>query len=138
VLTVADLEVNVLEFRQRAFQFERLVELEDTPYALFTRTETETESKFRPKLVRLVVVLPLGWVVYDEPADILRAAREGAAMAPRIAHPVVEVGAEPTEFREEGIEWRRISRPSGLLVYTPAGLTKRLSSPDAVAALGLA
>ena len=74
MLTAADLEVNVLDFRHRSFQFERLVELAGGPYAVFYRTETESERQLRPKLVRLTVVVPLAWVVLDEATDALRVA----------------------------------------------------------------
>jgi hypothetical protein len=137
VLTDADLEVNVLEFRQRSFQFERRVEVGGTDYALFSRTETESESRFRPRLVRLAVVVPAAWVVYDAPNEILALARDGTTVPPHRTETVVEVGADRTEFEEQAIEWRRAAARSGTLVYAPAELSDAIHREDAYAALGL-
>ncbi len=138
MLTEADLEINVLEFRQRSFQFERLVEVAGQPVALFSRTETESESQFRPRLVHLKLVAPLAWIVWDEPNDVLLLARDGTTVPIRLTETVIEVGAEPSEFKEQGIAWTRVTAPSGALVYGPSELKDRLLAPDAFAALGLA
>jgi hypothetical protein len=137
VLDASDLEVNVLEFRQRSFQFERLGEVAGRPIALFTRTETESESQFRPRLVHLRLLVPQEWVVLDEPNDRLAIARDGVTPPVPLAEPVVEVGAERTEFQESGLPWRRVAGPSGSLVYAPAELADRLLSADGFAAMGL-
>jgi hypothetical protein len=137
MLSVADLEVNVLEFRQRSFSFERLADLGGEPFAVFGRTETESESQFRPRLVHLKVVVPLGWMVLDAPNDMLSIARDGSTLPVRLTEPVVEVGAERTEFSEQGIEWRRGAGPAGSFVYVPDELTSKLLTPGAFAALGL-
>ncbi len=138
MLTVSDLEVNVLEFRQRAFQFARLGTVDETPYAVFSRTETESERQFRPRLVHLHLVVPLAWIVHDEPNDVLRLARDGSNMSVRLSEPVAEVGAEPTRFREQGIEWSRETGPAGAFVYVPTEAAARLLAPAGRAALGLA
>jgi len=132
VLDQSDLEVNVLEFRQRSFQFDRLVSLEGEEYAVFSRTETESESQFRPRLVHLRLVVPRTWVVYDEPNDILLLARDGRTVPPRLTESVTEVGADPSEFQEQGIDWRRGPGPGGLLVYVPEPLAATLLSPEAL------
>ncbi len=137
MLDVADLEVNVLEFKQRSFSFERLVELAGERWAVFGRTETESESQFRPRLVHLKVAVPLAWVVHDIENDLLAVARDGSTLPVRLTEPVVEVGAERTEFSEQGIEWRRGTGPKGVLVYAPAELADGLLSPTGYAALGL-
>jgi hypothetical protein len=137
VLEPSDLEVNVLEFRQRSFQFERLAEVAGHSIALFLRTETESESQFRPKLVHLRLLVPQAWVVLDEPNDVLLIARDGATLPVRLAEPVVEVGAERTEFQEQGLPWKRVAGPSGSLVYAPAELADRLLTPESFAALGI-
>jgi hypothetical protein len=137
VLTASDLEVNVLEFRQRSFQFDRLASFEGTEYAVFSRTETESESQFRPRLVHLHVVVPLAWVVLDATNDALRIARDGATAPPHLLETVVEVGAEPAQFREQGIEWTRTSAGDGDHVYGPSELTARLLGPEGRAALGV-
>jgi len=137
VLTDADLEVNVLEFRQRSFQFERRVEIEGTEYAVFSRTETESESRFRPRLVRLALVVPAAWVVLDEPNDVLALAKDGATVPSRTTEAVVEVGAERTEFEEQAIGWKRATSGSGTLVYAPLELAPSLLRAPAYRALGI-
>jgi hypothetical protein len=135
VLDQSDLEVNVLEFRQRSFQFERLVEHEGGEYAVFSRTETESESQFRPRLVHMRLVVPRAWIVYDEPNEVLLLARDGKTVPMRMVESVTEVGADPSEFTEQGIDWRRVPGPSGLLVYAPEELEKELLTPTAMARL---
>ncbi len=137
VLDPADLEVNVLEFRQRAFQFDRLAEVRGTAYAVFSRTETESESQFRPKLLHLRVAAPHAWVVYDEPNDVLRISRDGETIPLHLVEPVVEVGAEPAEFEESSVPWRRAVSPGGAIVYAPAQAAADVLSPPGFAALGI-
>jgi len=136
MLTVADLEVNVLEFRQRSFSYDRLVTVGTEEYAVFTRTETESESQFRPRLVHLHLVVPLAWVVLDEPNDCLRISRDGTTAPPRLIETVLEVGAEPPQFQEQGLAWSRTLLSQGQLLYSP---TERsgLLSPEGRAALGV-
>ncbi len=138
MLTAGDLEVNVLEFRQRSFQFQRLATVADREIALFSRTETETESQFRPKLIHLHLLVPVEWVVFDEPNDVLLIARDGTTPPVRLSEQVVEVGAERTEFQEHAIPWKRVGGPSGSYVYAPAELAERLLTASAYAALGIA
>ena len=138
MLTVSDLEINVLEFRQRSFSFDHVASVEGAEYAIFARTETESESQFRPRLVHLRLVAPLPWVVYDEANDILLLAKDGATVPVRLTESVVEVGAEPTEFHEQGIAWRRTPGPSGTLVYAPEERVATLLSAKGWAALGIA
>ncbi len=138
MLTASDLEVNVLEFRQRSFQFQRIATVADREVALFSRTETETESQFRPKLIHLHLLVPQEWVLLDEPNDVLLIARDGVTPPVRLSEQVVEVGAERTEFQEQGLPWKRVGGPSGAFVYAPAELADRLLTPGAYAALGIA
>ncbi len=127
----------MLEFRQRSFSFERLATLESYDYAVFGRTETESESQFRPRLVHLKVVVPQAWVVYDEANDVLLVAKDGATVPLRLTEPVVEVGAERTEFAEQGIDWRRGPGPGGALVYVPVELAASVLTPAGFATLGI-
>jgi hypothetical protein len=133
VLDQSDLEINVLEFRQRSFQFERLIELAGKECAVFSRTETESESQFRPRLVHLRLVVPRGWVVYDEPNDTLALSKDGTTVPVRLTEPVTEVRAERSDFKEQGIDWHRSDAPGGFLVYVPAELATELHSPDGLA-----
>jgi hypothetical protein len=137
VLTESDLEINVLEFRQRSFQFERLAEVGGQSVAVFSRTETESESQFRPRLVHLRLIVPQAWVVHDEANDVLMLARDGTTIPLRLTEMVVEVGAEPAEFKEQGIAWNRVAGPSDTLLYAPAELKEALLAPPALAALGI-
>ncbi|MFY9716862.1 MAG: hypothetical protein WAK40_02870 [Thermoplasmata archaeon] len=137
MLSASDLEINVLDFRQRSFSFERLASLGGTPFAVFSRTETESESKFRPKLVHLKLAVPLAWILLDETSDSLRVARDGLGLPMVSAEGVVEVGAERPEFREQGVEWRRSDGPSGSLVYAPAEFAAAVFTPDGYRALGI-
>jgi hypothetical protein len=135
VLDQSDLEINVLEFRQRSFQFDRVVEHEGKEYAIFSRTETESESQFRPRLVHLRVIVPRAWVVYDEPNDVLLLARDGTTLPLRVVESVTEVGADPSEFTEQGIDWRRAPGPGGLLVYAPEELGPELLTSETLTKL---
>ena len=135
MLDQSDLEVNVLEFRQRSFAFDRLVEQGDREFAVFSRTETESESQFRPRLLHLRLVVPREWVVYDEPNDVLLLSRDGKTVPIRLVEAITEVGADPSEFHEQGIDWRRVTGPNDLLVYAPEELEKELLDPAALARL---
>lgn len=137
MLPASDLEINVLEFRQRSFQFDRLATVEGEEYAVFSRTETESESQFRPRLVHLHLVVPLAWVLLDEANDSLRIARDGVTAPPHLIETVLEVGAEPPQFVEQGIEWSRTAEPGGAHFYAPAERAARLFSPEGHAALGV-
>ena len=136
MLTVADLAMNVFDFRHRSFQFDRLVELAGGPHAVFCRTETESERQLRPRLVRLTVVVPLGWVVFDEAADALHLAPKGPARRSD-EELAVEVAAEPPEFEEGGVRWKRALAGSAGYVYAPAEFARQLLSPEGLAELGL-
>lgn len=137
MLTAGDLEVNVLEFRQRSFQFQRLATVGGREIALFSRTETETESQFRPKLIHLHLIVPVEWVVRDEPNDVLLLARDGVTLPVRLTEQVVEVGAERSEFDEQGIAFRRAPGPSGSFVYAPTEFFDAWLAAGAYASLGL-
>jgi hypothetical protein len=137
VLSDDELSVHVLEFRQRSFQFERRADVDGTEYAIFTRTETESESQFRPRLVRLAVVVPSAWVLYDEEHDALAFARDGQTIPTFRTEAVVEVGAERTEFDEQGIGWKRGAAGAGTFVYAPAELAAKILTPAAAGELGL-
>ncbi|HXY46531.1 MAG TPA: hypothetical protein VEK13_01350 [Thermoplasmata archaeon] len=137
MLTAADLEINVLEFRQRSFQFERLADFEGTDFAVFSRTETESESQFRPRLVHLKLIVPQAWVVYDEPNDLLALSKDGVTVPVRLTEPVIEVRAERTEFREQGIDWKRSAGPGGSLVYVPEELAARVLTDEGFTVLGI-
>ncbi|MGI0055138.1 MAG: hypothetical protein ACREB9_00940 [Thermoplasmata archaeon] len=119
MLDQSDLEINLLEFRQKSFQYDRTVELDGAAYAVFTRTETETESQLRPKLVHLWVLVPRDWVAYDAGLDLLRIALEGTPLPAHLPGNAVESAAEPSEFREQGFDWVRAELDQGRYAYYP-------------------
>ncbi|HKV89726.1 MAG TPA: hypothetical protein VJQ43_00825, partial [Thermoplasmata archaeon] len=98
MLDEADLETNVLEFVLKSFQFDRTQTVGGVDYAVFHRTETESESKFRPRLVKLVLAVPRDWVVHDLAADLLLIASDGVHPGHRGSGAAVEASAEKSEF----------------------------------------
>jgi hypothetical protein len=133
----AVLEVNLLEFRLKSYSFDRCARAAGTEYALFHRTETESETQFRPRLVTLRVALPRDWVVYDADADVLRIARHGGPTGPRSSGTALEDAAEKAEFDEQGVHWRR--RPIGVreVLYFPDELAASLEGDGPLVELGL-
>lgn len=125
------LAMNVLTFRAKSFGYERSFELGGEGYALFQRTETENESKLRPKLLHLSLVAPLEWIVYDEAADTLRLDREGNQITVLSGAPAQELAAEPEEFVESGIRWRRRSIRPDAVLYLPEDRAKPLTEEPA-------
>jgi hypothetical protein len=119
VVDEADLETNVLEFVLKSFQFDRTETVGGVEYAVFHRTETESESKFRPKLVKLVLLVPKEWIVHDLASDLLLIASDGLHPGHRGSGTAVEAAAEKTEFSEQGVDWIRLPRPSGGWIYLP-------------------
>jgi hypothetical protein len=115
----ADLESNVLEFVLKSFQFDRTETVGSVEYAIFHRTETESESQFRPKLVKLVLAVPKDWIVHDLASDLMLIAPDGVHPGHRGSGTAVEAAAEKTEFREQGVDWVRIPRPAAGWIYLP-------------------
>ncbi|HTT34636.1 MAG TPA: hypothetical protein VMH78_02040 [Thermoplasmata archaeon] len=137
MLETSDLEGNVLEFLHKSFGFERLAAVGGTEYAVFSRRETESESKLRPRIIRLFVVAPRAAIVHELSADLLLLAPDGIRPGPRTGAPAREADAEPTAFEEQGFAWRRVGAPAGI-VYLPAEAAETLAAPAALIALGLA
>ena len=131
-----ELETNVLEFLRKSFMFARSHELAGREVAIFQRTETETESKFRPKILRLFLVIPTDWVLYDLAGEMLVLGRDGRTPGPRAAGTAVEAGAEGAEFDEQGIRFHRRPVGSGWL-YAPAELDVALEAPGTLGELGI-
>ena len=72
----------------------------------------------------------------DEANDELRIAPGGGAPPPRLIETVVEVGAEPPQFKESGVEWTRIAPTRDTRFYAPSDRAVRLLRPESRAALG--
>jgi len=136
VVELAELEINVLEFVHKSFSFARVAEWKGGELAVFTRTETENEAKFRPRIVHLVLAVPREWVIYDLAADLLVLGSDGHTPGPRPVGTAIESAAETHEFREQGIEFQR-SAVGGLLLYLPKSLAAELLTPPGLVALGV-
>jgi hypothetical protein len=127
VLDEATISVNLLTFRQKSFAFDRSAEVGGRSYAIFARTETESESKLRPKLLRLHVTVPTEWLIYDEPSDALEIGTDGHTPGPRGTGIALEAGVEGERFDEQGAPWiRRLLGPLSVL-YVPAAREGELS-----------
>ncbi|MCI4336399.1 MAG: hypothetical protein L3K17_04275 [Thermoplasmata archaeon] len=135
MLDAAQLEAAVLEFRHKSFSFERLAEVDGTEYAVFSRRETETESKLRPKVIRLFVVAPRSRLLYEEETESLWLSPDGITPGPRDPGTAQEAGAEAAEFREQGLPWKRATVPGGV-AYLPQDRAAQLATADGLAALG--
>lgn len=136
MVEAADLEVNVLEFLHKSFSFERLATLDGEELAVFHRRETESESKLRPKILRLFVVIPRPNLVLDTDEGLLRITSDGVTPGPRGKGSAREAAADPTDFAEQGMEWHRTSVPLGI-AYVPRARSADLSRPTALSVLGL-
>lgn len=135
--TEAELAANVLEFNRKSFGFERTAMAAGREFALFGRTETESESKLRPKLLKLHLAVPSEWVLYDAVADLLVIAVDGATPGRREVGPASETAVEKSEFTEQGAGWKRVVLPDGSFLYAPAELAAPLTSAEGLRALDL-
>lgn len=133
----ADLEVNVLEFVHKSFDFARLASHAGRELVLFHRTETESESRFRPKLVRLYLALPREWVILDGAEQMLLIARDGKTIGLRTVGEAVEAAAEATEFVEQGILFHRLPIADKGWLYVPVEILKATAPAALIASLGL-
>ena len=131
-----DLEVNVLEFLRKSFMFARRATVDGREVLLFQRTETESESRFRPKVLRLYVAVVADWVLFDLAAELLVLGKDGHAPGPRGTGTALEAGAEAAEFDEQGIRFRRHALADGWL-YLPVDLESGGGPALAESALGL-
>ena len=131
------LSLNVLQFAGKSFDYESTVTVAGIEYAIFARTETETEAKLRPELVRMKVVVPREWVQYEEASDTLMLLVTGAVPGPARRRAAGTTMLEPEEFRDQGIDWHRIALPNKHSLYLPKGEESRLLTPEGRTALGV-
>ncbi|MHB1435023.1 MAG: hypothetical protein ACYCPN_03785 [Thermoplasmata archaeon] len=137
-MDLADLELNLLEFRQKSFQFARLAKVDGTEFAIFSRTETESERQFRPRLVHLHLAIPREWIRLDSEGEMLRLEPAGTAGAAPSTRDAEEVGTERSEFTEAGEVWKRETGAGGFHLYVPARYAELLLTPEGHRALGFA
>jgi hypothetical protein len=131
------LSMNVLQFAGKSFDYDSTVTVGDTEYAIFARTETESEAKLRPELVRMRVVVPRKWVEYEEASDTLLLAAPGGTAGPARRRSAGATLLEPEEFRDQGIDWHRLTPAENHRLYLPKSEESRLLSPEGRSALGL-
>jgi hypothetical protein len=131
------LSLNVLQFAGKSFDYDSTVAVAGIEYAIFGRTETETEAKLRPKLVRMRVVVPREWVRYEEAADTLMLLAPGGTAGPQRHRAAGTTMLEPEEFRDQGIDWHRLTLDGDHRLYLPKGEEGRLLSHAGRTALGL-
>jgi hypothetical protein len=137
VLDEATLEVNVLSFLGKSFSYDRSAEIEGRPFSVFYRTETESESRFRPQLVHIKVVVPREWVVARESEQELLLARDGQLPAIRTVTEATESGTVKSRFEEQGIAFRREILSPGTHVYVPDEVASAVLSSAGKSSLGL-
>ena len=131
------LSLSVLQFAGKSFDYESTVSVGGTEYAVFARTETETEAKLRPELVRMRVVVPRDWVEYEEASDTLQLVAPGGTAGPSRRRAAGATMLEPEEFRDQGIEWHRLTLAEKHRLYVPKREEARLLSTEGRTALGI-
>lgn len=129
---LSELEVNLLQFVLKSFALERVIDWNHRNLAVFERTETESESKFRPRIIKLRTIIPQEWVIYDMAADALFIGQDGITPGPRTTGAALEAAADKSEFHEQGVEWRRRVVSDLGVVYVPAALADELFSDDGI------
>ena len=131
------LAMNVLQFAGKSFDYDSTVVVGDIEYAIFARTETESEAKLRPELVRMRVVVPREWVHYEEAADTLMLLAPGGTAGPARRRAAGATMLEPEEFRDQGIDWHRLALAGGHRLYLPKGEEARLLGHEGRRVLGV-
>jgi hypothetical protein len=131
------LSMNVLQFAGKSFDYDSTVIVGGTEFAIFGRTETETEAKLRPELVRMRVVVPREWVQYEEASDTLLLVAPGGPLGPSRRRAAGATMLEPEEFRDQGIDWHRLTLSDRHTLYLPKAEESRLLSAEGRAALGV-
>jgi hypothetical protein len=131
------LSLNVLQFAGKSFDYDSTVTVAGSEYAIFARTETETEAKLRPELVRMRVVVPRAWVQYEEASDTLQLVVPGSPAGPSRRRAAGATMLEPEEFRDQGIDWHRLTLAGNHRLYLPKAEEARLLSAEGRTALGI-
>lgn len=133
MLDEATLAANLLTFRSKSFGFSHRVAGTEGGWLVFHRTETESETRLRPKLVQLYLVVPEGQIGFDEPSESL-VLGEGT---PAAGAGALEASADPEEFDEQGRHWKRKALSGDRILYVPAADAAELFGSDWLPRLGL-
>ncbi|MCI4323078.1 MAG: hypothetical protein L3K03_03500 [Thermoplasmata archaeon] len=120
----------VMAFRGKSFDFLRSYSLAGTPFAVFGRTETESELKFRPPIVRLRVWVPVSWLSEGSEGGEILLTPPGQLITAKSTVEAVEVAAESDRFFESGVEFSRRRWPNGRITYVPEEFAPSLDRPE--------
>lgn len=135
MLSDAEIESQVLSFLYKSYGYVRSVARPDGEVVLFRRTETESESRLRPKVVHLWLAVPRERLLEAPSGEELALGRDGIP-GPRPPGSAVESAAERNEVTEQGFDWRRFVVDGGFL-YVPRERADSWASAAGLAALGL-
>ncbi len=122
----------VVSFRGKSFDFLRSYDLAGTQFAVFGRTETESELKFRPPIVRLRLWLPTSWLTAGAEGGEILLTPPGLLTKDRAPVEAVEVAAESDRFFEGGVEFSRRRWPNGRITYVPEEFATGLDRPEVI------
>lgn len=134
-----DLESTVLTFCGASFGFERALSISGQDLALFTRRETESEAKFRPRIVRRWLLVPRGWLFLDRNREVLVLGKEGKrpSLSGTVRIQDSEGARPPARFDEQGIPFVTEKFPGDLELYVVAALRDRILTEEGCASLGI-
>jgi|GEM_PF-6739578 hypothetical protein len=137
-----ELEGGVLNFLGASFGFERRLEVRGQVFGLFTRRETENESRFRPQLIRRWAVVPWTEIAYDRRRDVW-VLRDAAGRPKAILEtPSSDLSGGPAarpsgDFQEGRVNFRTRSYPDRLEVYLPVSHLREDQERELLRSLGL-
>ncbi len=140
VIEEEELESTVLNFFGASFGYERTVSIGGTSFLLFTRRETESEAKFRPKTVRRWLLLPHAWVFTDRNQEVLVLGRDGKKPLKGgglLSAPSSDGARPPKEFEEQGIDFVTRKFPGDLELYVVKAFLSTVLSETGLGSLGL-
>lgn len=134
-----DLDSTVLTFCGASFGFDRALKIGGQDLALFTRRETESEAKFRPRIVRRWLLVPRAWLFVDRNREVLVLGKDGKK--PSLTGTISIQSSDGTrplpEFEEQGIPFTTEKFPDNLELYVVANLRERILTAEGCDALGI-
>jgi hypothetical protein len=139
VIEEEDLDSTVLTFYGASFGFERALRIGALDLALFTRRETESEAKFRPRIVRRWLLVPRAWLFLDKNREVLVLGKDGKrpASTGTIGIQNSEGTRPPPRFEEQGIPFRTEPVSKDLELYVVSSMRDAILSEEGCASLGI-
>jgi hypothetical protein len=137
MLDEAALASNILSFVQKNFGFSQLARVGEHEYAVFQRTETESEAKFRPRLIELFLVVPLEWIRLDEEKDSLEIRIGSTVEESGTPGTAQDIEHEKPEFAAHGATWTRVKVADARWAYLPSERFQGRAAASAIATLGI-